>query len=139
MAANRIGGRSRVSIIALLLALGCAPASAAADPASPRRPPAGCPCWTFADLASEFLDDANDIHCITDRFETEIISPRPTGPTRISSASVMPQLFNDPDTGRCNASFENIGLFKASFIEDPLAIEACLADLDRLRELRPCR
>jgi hypothetical protein len=128
MGANAILRGSGFSVFVLPLALG----------ASPAAEQAGCPCWTFADLSREFLDDANDFYCITNRFETEIISRRPTGPTRISSASVMPQLFNDPGTGRCNASFENVGLFNSSFVEDPFAIEACLDDLDRLRELRPC-
>ncbi len=130
---------ARVSVIALLLVLACPAKSAAAEPEPPGGPAAGCPCWTFEALSREFLDDANDIYCITDRFETEIISRRPSGPTGISSAGVMPQLFNDPDTGRCNASLQNVQLFRSSFIDDPFAVEACLDDLNRLRELRPCR
>ncbi len=130
---------TRVSVFALLLALACPPESAAAEPQSPGGEAVSCPCWTFEDLSREFLDDANDIYCITDRFETEIISRRPTGPTGISSAGVMPQLFNDPYTGRCNASLQNVQLFRSSFIDDPFAVEACLDDLYRLRELRPCR
>ena len=139
MVANGTGRGARFSIFVFLLALGGSPASAGADPASPSYPPTGCPCWTFEELSNEFLNDPHDIYCITSRFETEIISQRLTGPTHISNASVMPQLFNDPDTGRCSASFENVRLFNSSFVEDPLAIEACLDDLDRLRKLRPCR
>ncbi len=130
---------TRVSVFVLLLALACPPESAAAEPDSPGGEAVSCPCWTFEALAREFLDDANDIYCITNRFETEIISRRPGGPTGISSAGVMPQLFNDPYTGRCNASLQNVQLFRSSFIDDPFAVEACLDDLYRLRELRPCR
>jgi hypothetical protein len=52
---------------------------------------------------------------------------------------VVSQLFNDPNTGRCNASFENVRLFNSSFIEDPRVIEECLNDLDQLRQSRPCQ
>ena len=139
MATNRIRRGSRFSLFIFLLALGGSLASEGAEPASPRHPPTGCPCWTFEELSNEFLNDPHDIYCITSRSETEIISERLTGATHISSASVMPWLFNDPNTGRCNASFENVRLFNSSFIEDPIVIEACLDDLDQLRELRPCR
>ncbi len=114
-------------------------AEAGADPASPSLSPTGCPCWTFEDLSNEFLNDPQGIYCINTQFETEIISERLTGVTRISSASVVSQLFNDPNTGRCNASFENGRLFNSSFIEDPSVIEVCLNDLDQLRQSRPCR
>ncbi len=138
MTTDRIARRACASMCLVLLAL-AGPPPAAAEPAPPGETPAGCPCWTFAELAREFLDNANDIYCITDRFETEIISRRAGAPTGISSAGVMPQLFNDPETGRCNASFENVGLFRSSFVADPFAIAACLDDLDRLRERRACR
>ncbi len=136
---NGIRRGSRFSIFIFLLALWVSLASAGADPALPRLPPTGCPCWTFEDLSNEFLNDPQDIYCINTQFETEIISKRLTGVTRISSASVVSQLFNDPNTGRCNASFENVRLFNSSFIEDPSVIEECLNDLDQLRKSRPCQ
>ncbi len=135
-------GRHRTALLVLgLLVLSPTTwaAEAGADPTLPRLSPTGCPCWTFEDLSNEFLNDPHNIYCINTQFETEIISQRLTGTAHISSASVVSQLFNDPNTGRCNASFENVRLFNSSFIEDPRVIEECLNDLDQLRQSRPCR
>ncbi len=127
-------GRHRTALLVLGL-LVLSPTTWAAEAGSPT----GCPCWTFEDLSNEFLNDPHNIYCINTQFETEIISQRLTGTAHISSASVVSQLFNDPNTGRCNASFENVRLFNSSFIEDPRVIEECLNDLDQLRQSRPCQ